>query len=119
VRLDARMRRSGESALRANEKGGVGFESGSDRRHPRPGTGPGLAAHPHGPDLDVCGGRRASVHGVRLHPQPQPRRAGGVPEGVSGVSAGRRVLRVRSLLSGAPARHCRGRMLGPREAALL
>ncbi|HUY13417.1 MAG TPA: transposase [Terriglobia bacterium] len=50
------------------------------------------------PVLDVCGGRRTSVHGVRLHTQPQPRRTGGVPEGVSGISPGRRVLRVRSFL---------------------
>jgi len=75
---------------------GAQFEGGADGRHS--GAGPGTAPNAHRPDLDVCGGRRASVHGLPLHAHSQPGRAGCVSGKVPRVSAGRCVLGLRPLV---------------------
>ena len=76
-----------------------------DRRHPRDGPRRRGARQHQGPVLGVHRRRRASLHRLRLHDEPQPRRPGGLPARLPRLPPGRCLRRLRRDLPRLRRRH--------------
>jgi transposase len=113
--LDSRCRQIGQAPGRPDGRPSAAIQGDPHRRDTiaRSGEGPVQV----GEDVDVHWRRGQSVHRLRLHPRPHPRRAGGMAVGLQRLPASRRLWWLRWHLR--RWEHHRGRLLGPRAAEVL